>query len=41
VSGTVAAAIAIVMIAYSPAIVSKARVVERRVKRDFFVPPSI
>src|SRR6478736_947863 len=40
VSGT-ATAIAIAMIAYSAAIVSNARMVERRVKRDIFVPPSV
>src|SRR4026208_2532295 len=41
-SGTAAAiAIAPVMIAYSAAIVSNARLVERRVKRDIVVPPSV
>ena len=42
VSGTAAAiAIAPAMIAYSAAIVSNARLVERRVKRDILVPPSV
>ena len=41
-SGTAAAiAIAPAMIAYSAAIVSNARLVERRVKRDILVPPSV
>src|SRR5262245_14556844 len=41
-SGTAAAiAIAAVMIAYSAAIVSNARLVERRVKRDIVVPLSV
>src|SRR6478672_7588439 len=42
VSGTAAAIkIAAVIIAYSTASVSNARMVERRVKRDIFVPPSV